>query len=609
MFQPHGSAAAEEGLASMEELYHVFIGEGFWLVVGFEQVTMRNRLSKSRGWLATVFVLAVLAAGVRPVSAKSRWVELNIGPFIVNAEDESAAREVLTQLEQLRWVLGSALGIRDLESIMPIRFVILKNSAGTFQPTKTCRGNWVYLTAPGQELPLRQVTERFLMDNTPPMPVDVERGIQAFFSTLQVKSVRVEWGAPPKNPDLDWARIHWLTTNPDYAGRFRVFLSNLQNGSSLSTAERNAFGKDPALIEKEVQAHFVSQKWEASPVSSRPLDPKRDFGEHEIDSDLAELYLADVKLLQGDTDSAKRTYDASVKKGGALLAPGFEGLAELAALQNNPKLAAEFSREAVEAGSRNAGSFLGAAKGTTPEQALSFLKRASELSPRWAEPWRQQALLTDDLRQREELLEQAAKREPRSMESWQKLAEVQAENGNAKGAQNSWLKAERAAQSEGEREKLHVLRQKFETERLNASEEARKRAADAKQADLDRVKSESLARIRAAETKANTQLETESPGTPAKVEPWWDEARSKAEGALTRVDCLGKQARIHLRSAEGKSLSLLVRDPGQVSITGGSNFKLSCGTQTPAKQVIIQYAPRPDRGFKTAGDVVVIETQ
>ena len=122
--------------------------------------------------------------------AKDRWTEINVGPFYVDTDgDVGAAREVLTQLEQLRWVLGGLLESKDLQSIWPLR-VMLSDLAKTNPTTSGTEfvlqnGQYVLLTAPGAHLPLGQVAIILLEANTPRMPVDVEYGLQQLFDTLE----------------------------------------------------------------------------------------------------------------------------------------------------------------------------------------------------------------------------------------------------------------------------------------------------------------------------------------------------------------------------------------------------------------------------------------
>ncbi len=85
---------------------------------------------------------------------------------------------------------------------------------------------------------------------------------------------------PCPHPDLAWARMQLFATKFEYSASFHVFVSSLRNGSSLRVAERNAFNRDPDHLEKEAAANLQSGHWKRSAVSGRPLDPKRDLGEH-----------------------------------------------------------------------------------------------------------------------------------------------------------------------------------------------------------------------------------------------------------------------------------------------------------------------------------------
>src|SRR3982750_216940 len=60
--------------------------------------------------------------------AEDRWIEFDSGPFqvLTNAGDKTG-RDTLNYLEQLRHTLGATLGKQDLQSVWPIRVVVLKS--------------------------------------------------------------------------------------------------------------------------------------------------------------------------------------------------------------------------------------------------------------------------------------------------------------------------------------------------------------------------------------------------------------------------------------------------------------------------------------------------
>src|SRR5882757_5002536 len=102
-------------------------------------------------YLAAAFLFLLCFALPVEAAAKDRWSELNVGPFFVDSEtDSTAARETLTQLEQLRWVLGGLLESKDLNSVWPLR-VMLSDLAKTNPTTSGTEfvlqnGQYVLLT-------------------------------------------------------------------------------------------------------------------------------------------------------------------------------------------------------------------------------------------------------------------------------------------------------------------------------------------------------------------------------------------------------------------------------------------------------------------------------
>ncbi len=260
---------------------------------------------------------------VGTASAKEDWTELNIGPFYVDAEtDAAAARDTLTQLEQLRWVLGGLLESKDLQSVWPIRVLLTRNEKTNPNEFVWQNGQCLLVTSPRNRVPLDQVAGILLDANTPRLPHQVESGLRQLFSTLEAHGSRVTWGAPPPHPDLDWARMQLFATKFEYSLSFHIFLNALRSGSTLRVAERNAFGKEAQVLEDEANAHFASRDWQAVPVSGRPLDPKRDFGEHALEGVVANMYLADAELAT-DTKAAEAAYKSGIEAGDGAAALGY----------------------------------------------------------------------------------------------------------------------------------------------------------------------------------------------------------------------------------------------------------------------------------------------
>jgi len=533
--------------------------------------------------------------------AKDRWTELNIGPFYVDTDsDPGGARDVLTQLEQLRWVLGGLLESKDLQSIWPLR-VVLSDLAKTNPTTSGTEfvlqnGQYVLLTAPGAHLPLGQVAIILLEANTPRMPADVEYGLQQLFDTLEAHGSRVTWGGKPAHADLNWARIQLFATKFEYGTSFHIFLNALKGGSTLRAAEHNAFGKDATELEREATANLAKGDWQPVSVSGRPLDPKHDFGEHSLDSALAEVYIADTQL-SADPKVAEPAYQAAVHAGGEAAALGYAGLAQVAKL--NRQDATSFLESAAQAGSRSAPVYVALAADADAAEAAPLLKKATQLSPLWAEPVFRQAQFASG-EDKGALLKRATQLDPRISEYWVELAQWQALNGHAAAAPGSWLRAEDSARNEAERLRIHQLRMDSEEQRLDAADRDRRREREELHQADQRAQDAETQRIRAAEQKANQTVNASAGSVaPGEVVPWSSIVpHKKLQGLLVKVDCLHTGARLAVKDRTGRVTELFLADT--------SAMKLACGVLKTPRPVSLSYAAQPDEERHTAGDVTEI---
>lgn len=552
-----------------------------------------------RNWFG--FVFSALAVGfvsyfgpLPKAEARDRWTQLNIGPFYVATDgDVNAARDVLTQLEQLRWVLGGLLESKDLPSLWPIH-VLLTNSEKT-NPNGFVwqNGAYIFVLPHNAPIPLDQISGLLIDANTPRLPAEVESGLRQLCSTLQAKGSRVSWGGPPRHPDLAFARMQLFATKFEYTLSFHIFLTALKGNTGLSAAERNAFGKDPQVLEKEAADRLAAGNWQAVSVSGRPLDPKRDFGEHPLEDAVAAVYLAD---FGSSPEAAETAYKNAIEAGGTARPLGYEGLARLAALEHqNPK---EFLDQAIKTGSKSPPIFLNAADGLEEAEASPLLKKAIQLNPLWAEPIFAEAQLSADPAQKLKFLKEATRLAPRQTNYWVELAQVQTSQGDATAAQGSWLRAEDSTATETERTQIHQQRLDSEQERLDAAEAASRREREAVHLADERAQQNEADRIRAAEDKANKSLDSASVADkPGEVVPWNQLVpQKKLQGSLLRVDCLGSNARITVKDRTGANIQLLLQHATDSGVT--------CGVQQPARRITLTYSAESDDRFHTSGNVV-----
>src|SRR5215469_18551016 len=185
------------------------------------------------------------------LAAEDRWVKFASGPYEVYTDGTGrAAREQLVRLEEFRWALGQILGEDDLQTPVPVRVFVLKTTKGWTIGAPVFEGRTTQNIVLDEKMPpgaalYTELTRLFLASNIGRMPASFEHGLVEFFSTLQVNGIRITVGTPPAGgaPDLDWARIHLLVTDPEYFGKIRVLLFNLRKGVADDPAYRNAFGK------------------------------------------------------------------------------------------------------------------------------------------------------------------------------------------------------------------------------------------------------------------------------------------------------------------------------------------------------------------------------
>ena len=147
-----------------------------------------------------------------------------------------------------------------------------------------------------------------------------------------------------------------------------------------------------------------------------------------------------------------------------------------------------------------------------------------------------------------------------------------------------------------------------EQERADYEAAERKRIAEEREADIQRVKGQSNAAIRAAEADAHKKLNADGAASPTPI-GWYEDlhGNAKVEGLFERLDCLGRQARLVIQGADGKIMQLLVRDPSQIVIVGAAEKAFGCGAQKPPQKVLVEYIAKPDAKQRVAGEAVSIE--
>jgi hypothetical protein len=545
-------------------------------------------------WL--VWLLLPLAA----TGAEDRWIDLRSGPFQVlsNAGDRPA-RDVLNLLEQLRDTLGTALGKPDLTTLWPVRVLVLK--AG--QPVGLALSRDTYTGALAESAPippewLRECLRILIESNARRMPAAIESGLEDFYSTAQASGTKVTLGQPPPpaQRNLDWARIHLIVVDPAYSGKLRVVLYNLQQGADPEPAFRNAIGKTPADLDRQVQAYLAAGNFQTIAIGGRALDPRSDFAVRPAAPPLPQIALADLK-------PERAAYGALLNTAPIL---AHEGLGLVALRDQRTQDARENLAAATDAASTCARCWLEFAR-LNPDKAPAALATAARLNPAWAEPHVLLAALESDPSKQLQELKTAAQLEPRNAARSQALAEFNQAHHRYPEAAKAWAAAELASVDEAERARIHEARRAIDEQRLEFEAAERRRLEEEKQRDLQRVKDAAMAEIHAAEERANRGQPAPPPDR--KIVNLLDgpAPQGKARGRLTQIDCIGRLMRLVVEGDEGPPTRLLIRDLSKVILMGSGPSTLSCGKQNPAPFVTVEYFPKPDPKLGTAGEVATLE--
>jgi hypothetical protein len=538
-----------------------------------------------------------------------RWIGLKSGPFEVlsNAGDKTA-REKLMYLEQFREALRVITGKQEMRMVWPVRVLVLKNAPGVTAPFAVGRDARMMAVPEAGAFSrdsLKEFARILLYENTTRLPQHVEEGLIELVSTLEVSGTRITLGAPVPEAERShgWALMQLVTVHPDYRGRSRVMISNLEQSGDFEAACRNAFEKSAKQIEQQTDEYLTSGNFGTAPVSGRALSLVRDFKVEQLDPDQPQIAMADLLLANGSAGASK-AYTALRGPAAA------EGLGLLALKEHKDAEAHTLFASAVESKSESARAWLELGRlEADPAKGRADLKKASELNPGWAEPhFRLAEREEDNLEQRAAYLKKAASLEPRNIDYWQALAKTWTAAKNYVEAQKAWAGAERASATEEERTRIHQVRLQSDKERADFEIAEKKRIADEYQREQQRVREISHSSIREAEESARKRLNADG-APPPKAEGWWEEMQSdaKVEGLFQRLDCMGRQARLVIQTADGKALIFAVRDPSKMVITGGGEKTLSCGAQKPAHKVLVQYLTKPDAKLRTVGEATAIE--
>ena len=487
------------------------------------------------------------------------WTEYRIGPFrVISNAGDRPARDRLTEMEQTRHVLAGMLGKTDLQTVWPVVLVLFPNQkeyGPHALPQAFVPGGSSDLSVWTADTPQpldwhREIVRRLIADNAGPLTETTVTALCDLFSTIEVNATHVKLGAPlpagslPPDRLRSWAKLQLLATTLEYAGRFRVYLSNLQQTNDESVAAKNGYDLALEELNRRVQAYFQKGDFEGAAVSGEALNPNRDFIEKRLSKTEVDAWLAELA-------AAGKSFPPDSPRG--LLAQG----------------------------------------------TAAALEQAAKANPRWAEPHVKLAALESSPLVKVSRLKVATQLAPNNSAYWQALAEAQDAAKQPADAAKSWIAAERTAPSEAERARIHQIRLDAEQRRIEFELAEKKREADERAADLQRVKDAAAAEVRAAEAKAaREQGGLKSGATPVPFSEIYGGANFS--GTLVQVDCLNGVRRLTIQKSSW-TVKLLVGTEG----LNASVF--ACGPQKPPRSFSVTHDAKPNAQLGTAGTVKTYE--
>ncbi len=558
-------------------------------------------------WLVCAIALLTIPEGGRLAAADSgNWVRAKLGPFeTISDSGRPAAIQTLSQFEQFRYALGVAMGVQDLRMDPPLRILVFRDARE--MAVHGCEGihmgrdHLMACAVASGQLPgpmVRELTRRLLETNFTGIPPATEKALETFFSTVESNAVHVTWGAPPPAAERtrDWALLHRLITLPETAGRAHIYLHNLATGMDANGAIRS-LGEDVAKFNADVDRYFAAGVFQAVQAPNRPLSPDRDFVTTVLTTDDGQLARAD--LLGPGAEAAY----IGLLKANKHMAEANEGLGFLALRAGDENKAGEYFAEAYKGGSRNVVALTTYAKTEKHyDVAIEVLQKALTIDPKYGPAhWELGDKYDDPLRRLAEW-KIALGLEPHNVEWWVSYARLNEGQKKWAEAGRAWMSASQATTDPAKREEFLRARSTIEQQRLDDEALEKKREADAKAAEIERLKAEARKEVATLEARANSQ--NTKKGDNAPVVDWWDDANSSTlNGTLTQVDCAANQLRLHVREANGTTRTLLIADLNAVDVKGGE-MKFSCGVQK-ARAVAIRYKPTKVAGV--FGEVTGVE--
>jgi hypothetical protein len=488
------------------------------------------------------------------------WTEYRIGPLrVVSNAGDAEARKQLVEMEQIRWVLAGMLGKdplrhEELDARWPITLVLFddaKDRAAYALATPFIEGGSANLSTTPSAAWRSDIVRQLIESNAGRMPQEVETALADLFATIEAKTTRVAIGAPvaglPPNRQRAWAKLHLLATRPEYTGRLRVYLKNLQGGDA-SVAAFNTYNIASNELEARMNAYADRGVFHAVDIFGEAITPAKEFYERRVPASEIDVLLAELK----SQEPAPNTARAELAKG---------------------------TREGFYA--------------------------AAAANPKWGEPHARIAGLLPDARLKIAPLSKAVELEPRRVDFWEALARAQTDAELFIEASKSWVNAERAAGTDAERVRLRQERAAIEQQRVEAELAAARTAKDEAEREVRRIMAESDARIKAAEDAANRNNRLSSAAPTVGFKEVFTGV--SVAGRLREVECDEDVLKLIIEVPKTGGSDLIAALVRKSPLEADGKAVFACGVVMPARRIEVMHDGKADVRWNTVGEVETYE--
>lgn len=557
-----------------------------------------------------MFRYVPLVAAIITTSAYAApWIRVTAPHFEIYTDaGERTARRVLTQFEQARLVLSPDQWRSGSE--LPVRVILFSSEReySTIRPSGNVPGffqsgpdrDYIAMLA-GAELSriiLHEYTHSVLNHSSALLPQWLEEGLAELYSTLSVSGKAAVVGAPiaghiaalerqtwltgaqlsavnQKSEQYNeasktgifyaesWALTHMLTFGEKYRGKLAGYIDALSQGKTADQAFEDAFGVTIEKAESDLHSYLRSPL-RTIEIALDPSDQILLSEAISLDPALAHQTRGEILLLMGRDREAQRVYEDVVRR--YPRSPAAQtGLAVIAMRDRDYERARACFERAMALGADDGSTYFEYAMllrdtGADPELVTRFLEKAVAANPAYGEAHFLLGIRASDAGRYSDAVEhlkRATEVLPRQAYFWQALSFAYYKLGRGGEARSSALRALRSARTEHE-----------------------------------------SGMARSAMQLADEPQKMNSPKQAGVITPdsWKNPKGDRTvSGQLTRVDCAGSSARLHLRT-DGGILELEISDSKSVLIRGGSgNRTLSCGVQPAPERVLVEYVESTKR--------------